>query len=64
MAVLIPSFFLFGFSWGVRFQVDKKEAAKPIFKKPRKKKENKIECIEARNIDNYYGPMSKQEDIK
>ena len=69
LAVLIPSFFLAGFRWGVRFGTDKEKAAKePIVQTPKKKlKETntqRIKRIEMENIENYHNPWSKQEDLK
>ena len=67
LSVLIPTFFLLGFIWGVRFQTDKKEASKPILKKAKPNEQTKKQkqmAIEARNVDNYFSPWSKQEDIK
>lgn len=67
LAVLIPFFFLFGFSWGVRFQKNPEKTAEKVKIKKPKRRENAEERkarIEADNIDNYYGPMSAQRDIK
>lgn len=74
LAVLIPSFFLLGFRWGVRFGATKGEEAvkvakEPLIKTDSKKKPVETDAmrkrrIEMQNIENYTSPWSPQEDIK
>lgn len=68
LAVAIPFFCLFSFKAGVRFSArPREEAAKPLLPKTAKVKRTIEEVnreISARNIDNYYGPLSPQEDLR
>ena len=69
LAVLIPTFFLFGFRWGVMFDADEEKAAEtPIIpklkKKPKESDYQRKKRIEAENIENYHDPWSRQEDIR
>ena len=60
LAIMLPCFFLFGFSVGARKSQD--PSAPIIPKKPKKKKPDKLEIL-ARNIANYSGDSSNQEKI-